>query len=171
MYTVEHIQKKTTINELLKFYDAEKVNNDCKKCSNYKRIWSCPPHHFNILEWLNQYNEVELYLAKINLDPIQVKKSDVYAIFDKERRSFSDDLLAMENTERTAVIAGNCYQCKTCMRAEGKACILEDKMRYSLESLGFVVGDIASYCGVELMWVKEGIPPYLVNVGAIFIKK
>ena len=171
MYTIEYIKKKTTLKKLLEFFDVEKVNKDCVNCPNYKRIWSCPPHNFNTYGYVCQYSHVELYLAKINLDIETVTKEDMKNIFEKERRIFSDKLLEMENEISMAVIAGNCYMCKTCMRPKGRACILKDKMRYSLESLGFKVGEIAEFAGVELKWSDDKIiAPYLVTIGAIFKK-
>lgn len=170
MYTVELIEKELTMSELLTFYDDEKVTASCKNCPNYDRIWSCPPHQFNTYDYLKQYERVHLYLGKINLDLKVVQKADIRGIFDQERRKFSDHLLSLETEESVAVIAGNCYQCDVCMRIKGEPCILKDKKRYSLEALGLKVGEVAKFAGVELKWSKGEISPYLVTVGAIFLK-
>ncbi len=171
MYTIECFEKQTTMKKLLEFFDVEKVNSDCVDCPNYNKIWSCPPHDFNTYDYVSQYNRVDLYMAKINLDIETATKEDMKNIFEKERRIFSDALVNMENEMSIAVIAGNCYKCSVCTRSEGRACIFKDKMRYSLEALGFKVGEIAKFVGVELKWSNDkAIAPYLVTVGAIFRK-
>lgn len=167
MYFVEFIEKEMTIKELLSFYEVNKLNCDCKTCPNYNRIWTCPPHDFNTYAYLNHYSTVQLYIAKINLDVSKVKKEDVADIFNRERRVFSDRLIALETSTSEALIAGNCYQCEICQRSLEKPCILEDKKRYSLEALGIKVGMLSKHAGVELKWLKGEISPYLVTVGAI----
>jgi len=166
MYTTELIENTVSIDTLLKYYDQDKVENYCKNCENYNRIWSCPPHNFNTYEYLNAYDSADLYALKINI-PSGTPKEEVLEIFQKERRLFGDKLMAMEDRS-IALIAGNCYQCELCSRQEGNTCILEDKRRYSLEALGLIVSEITSnLLGIELKWTKEGEATYLVTVGAL----
>lgn len=170
MYSVELITKEMTLETLLTFYDHKKIEGFCKKCNNYNNIWSCPPHNFNTLNHLKQYSRATIILRKINFDLDKVNKDDVMAIFQKERRLFSDELLGREEEGTEVLIAGNCYQCETCNRIHNKACILQDRMRYSLEALGLSVGDLCEYCGVKLHWSKGEISPYIVTVGGILKK-
>lgn len=166
MYTTEWIEKSVTIDQLLQYYDNEKVENYCKNCENYNRIWSCPPHYFNTYEYLTGHKSADLYALKINLDA-GLSRQVVMDIFQKERRSFGDKLMSMED-KSTALIAGNCYQCKVCKRQDNLPCVLEDKRRYSLESLGLIVSEItAGLLGIEIEWAKEGEATYLVTVGAL----
>lgn len=166
MYTTEWIENKVSIDTLLKYYDHMKVENYCKNCENYQRIWSCPPHNFNTYDYLKAYKWADLYALKINI-PAGTSKDDLMSIFQKERRAFGNKLMAMEDNSH-ALIAGNCYQCNVCMRQENKACILKDKRRYSLESLGLIVSEITSnLLGIELKWTEEGQSTYLVTVGAL----
>lgn len=169
MYTTKRYIKTIAINDLLNHYDHEKVENYCKNCDNYNKIWSCPPHNFNTYDFINQFSKIELHLEKINL-PQSVSKDQVLNIFAKARRTFSDDIMSREKEGMTAVIAGNCYMCKTCQRTSGKACILKDDMRYSLESIGLIVGEIAEMMGVPLVWTSGTSDSYLVTVGGLFMK-
>lgn len=171
MYTIETISKVTSIEDLLKYYDNEKVENYCKNCQNYNNIWSCPPHNFNTFDYLKQYNQVNLHAVKIIFEDSSLTKEDRMEIFQKERRLFSDRLLSMEKDHTRALIAGNCYQCQVCNRQKKQACILKDKMRYSLEALGLIVGDVTSHLlNIELEWSSDGLSSYYVTVGGILKK-
>ncbi len=166
MYNTEWIESSVSMDTLLKYYDSNKVENYCMNCQNYNKIWSCPPHKFNTYEYLNSYKTVDLYAVKINIDA-DTSKEEVLDIFQNERRKFGNRLMSLENNS-VALIAGNCYQCTTCKRQSGESCILEDKKRYSLESLGLIVSEITSnLLGIELKWSEEGEETYLVTVGAL----
>ncbi|MBI9012187.1 MAG: hypothetical protein JEZ08_08115 [Clostridiales bacterium] len=172
MYTIEKITKKVTVENLLKYYDGNKVENYCKNCQNYEKIWSCPPHKFNTYDYLTQYNEVKLYAVKIIFEDETLTKEQKLEIFQVERKIFSDELMSLEDETSEALISGNCYQCDICQRTENKPCILEDKKRYSLEALGLLVGDVTSkLLNLELDWTQNGFMSYLTTVGALLIKK
>lgn len=164
MYRTKLYQVSVSINTLLKYYDSEKVENYCKHCNNYNRIWSCPPHDFSTLDYLKTFKSVDLYALKISYEA-GMTKDDIMSIFQKERRKFSDDLMLKEGT---AFIAGNCYQCAVCSRTFDEPCIRAEKRRYSLESVGLIVGDITkNIMNIELNWSKPGDAGYLVTVGAL----
>lgn len=160
------IDRIVTIDTLMTYYDAKKVENYCMNCPNYNRIWSCPPHNFNTEAYLRKFETAHLYALKIHI-PKGTSKEDMLDIFQKERRAFSDMMMEKEN-DGVALIAGNCYQCQVCSRTEGRPCVLNEKKRYSLEALGLIVGDISSQLlGIELKWSKGEEASYLVTVGAI----
>lgn len=160
------IERVVTIDTLMTYYDAKKVENYCMNCPNYGRIWSCPPHEFNTEAYLRKYEMAHLYALKIHI-PAGTSKDDIMTIFQRERRTFSDWVIKKE-AGGTALIAGNCYQCEICSRTEGKPCILKEKKRYSLESLGLIVGDITSQLfDIDLKWPEEGQESYLVTIGAV----
>lgn len=169
MYKVEIHEKEVTMDQLLEHYNQNKVEGYCMKCPNYHRIWSCPPHDFDPYEYLNTFNFAQIIGVKIIFSS-QVTKEEALDIFQKERRKFSDLLISKENNS-TALISGNCYQCETCTRAKGEPCILEDRKRYSLESLGLMVGTITEdILNIELKWTKTGVSEYFVSVGALLKK-
>jgi len=172
MYSIEKITKQVTIDNLLVHYDGDKVENYCKNCPNYNKIWSCPPHNFNTYDYLRQYNDVKLYAVKIVFEDETLTKEQRLDIFQKERRRFSNELMSLEDDYSEALISGNCYQCEICQRTVDKPCILEKKRRYSPESLGLIVGEVTSkLLGVELDWTKKGLMSNLTTVGALLIKK
>lgn len=155
-----------SIDTLMRYHDASKVENYCKNCQNFKNIWSCPPHHFNTKVYLEQFNTAHLFALKIEI-PAGTTKDEVLRIFQEKRRQFSDEIMAKEGDGK-ALIAGNCYQCQRCTRLDNKPCILEDKRRYSLEALGLIVSEVTkNLLDLELKWTKEGQAGYLVTVGAI----
>lgn len=75
-----------------------------------------------------------------------------------------------------AFFAGTCLLCgrgaeqgSVCTRREGLPCRHPDKVRPSLESMGFDIGKMAKELfGLELKWASDGmLPEYYVLVGAV----
>lgn len=174
MYNLEINSKTIKINELIKYYNIKKVEGYCSNCINYKKIWSCPPHDFNSLNYLRKYKYVQVISVKIvfNKDKLNEDyKAHMSDIFQEVRRKFGNYLISLEENSE-ALIAGNCYQCTVCKREINQACILSSKRRYSVESLGLMVSDITeNILNQEIQWVKEGIPDYYLTVGALLLKE
>lgn len=79
----------------------------------------------------------------------------------------------MENNRRVSLSSGACLHCKNaeCTRLSGKPCRFQDKMRYSIESLGGNVGKtVTKYLKQELQWVEEGkLPEYFMLIYGLLI--
>jgi predicted metal-binding protein len=66
------------------------------------------------------------------------------------------------------LFSGNCHFCENCSRKDGTPCVEPNKMRYSLESLGYKVSDICeNILNEKLQWEKGTRPSYLFLVSAI----
>ena len=94
-----------------------------------------------------------------------------------DRRSPADArLLELERKYpgSRAFYAGTCHLCPegTCARSEGRPCRYPDRIRPSLESLGFDIGKTASeLLGIELKWSEpgsSGLPEYFTLVSGFF---
>mgnify|MGYP004704748605 CR=1 FL=1 len=130
---VEVITRLTTMDTLYQHYKPVEVEGYCSACPNYGRVWSCPPFDFDVMTYLAPYAHVLI---------IGVKTTD----FEATRRRFGDILKGIsENKEIEVLIAGNCYHCEVCTKTIGEPCILNEGTKYSLEALGFHVGDICEH--------------------------
>lgn len=175
MYTIEYTAVDVSMDELKKYYKPNQVIDYCKECPSYGKLWSCPPHDFSTFDFLSEFRNAKIISGKIVIDKSQVNintlKEDVGKIFFEARKEFSDNLISQEADNSVAFIAGNCYKCSDCTRLIGGKCIKQDKMRYSLESVGFFVSDITSnILNQEIQWVKDSVPDYLITVGALFYR-
>lgn len=157
---VEVITRLTTMETLYQHYKPVEVEGYCSACPNYGRIWSCPPFDFDVTSYLAPYAHVLI---------IGVKTTD----FEVTRRSFGDILKGISETkeiegieEIEVRIAGNCYHCEVCTKTIGETCILMEGTKYSLEALGFHVGDICEHIlDAPLDW--SGSDGTYMTVGAI----
>jgi len=168
-YKVKYKKNIVEISELFKHYQPIKVEGYCSNCPNYDRIWSCPPHDFSVEEYLREFSHVLVIGAKVTPNEGEA----FIDVFQIARRNLGDKLLEVcESDDVDVLIAGNCYQCETCEREIGNKCIKDEKMKYSLESLGFLVSGVTeNILGEQLQWKKSGKnPKHLLTVGVIFSK-
>jgi predicted metal-binding protein len=154
---VEVITRLTTMETLYKYYKPVEVEGYCSACPNYGRIWSCPPFDFDVTTYLAPYEHVLI---------IGVKTTD----FEATRRRFGDILKGISEIKKIeeieVLIAGNCYHCEVCTKTTGEPCILNEGTKYSLEALGFHVGDICEHIlDAPLDW--SGSDGTFMTVGAI----
>ena len=81
--------------------------------------------------------------------------------------------LEQEYPGSVSLSSGACLHCKNaeCTRLSGKPCRFQDKMRYSIESLGGNVGKtVTKYLKQELQWVEEGkLPEYFMLIYGLLI--
>jgi predicted metal-binding protein len=173
MYTIETAISKIKIEDLIKnYYDRERVEGYCKKCSNYNMIWSCPPYDFNTEEYLRRFENIHIVGTKVIFDESTIKriktKEEIYRYsFEATitvRKKVYDELIKLEDEYLGSKIinSGNCSICGKCTRSQNIKCIHEDDIRYSLESLGFDVEKIAKdLLKINLKWPSDKLPEYL----------
>ena len=95
-------------------------------------------------------------------------------ILAQVREELDVRLLALEKQHpgSRAFFAGTCHACPqgTCTRKKGRPCICPDRMRPSLEALGFDLGKTASeLLGIKMQWSREGeLPEYFTLVSGFF---
>lgn len=168
-YHIRRIEKNVSVEALMPYYQPTEVEGYCKSCPNYNRIWSCPPHDFTGAEFLAPYKEVKLIAEVIT----PIKDADLLDCFQQARRTLGDELMALADVEQVNVlIAGNCYQCLRCAREVGEPCVRPERCKYSLESVGFLVAEIADKILDEpLKWGdSQNKPQTLMTVAAVLYK-
>lgn len=156
-FQLRRIQEIVTVDHLYKFYEPERVEGYCQSCENYGKIWSCPPHDFTAKDFLSPYR----FALVIGEEVSSEEGLSIIDAFQEARRQLGDELMALsESPSFEVLIAGNCYLCDSCQRLSGKPCLYPSKCKYSLESIGFLVGDIAKeILNQPLKWEKSGVEP------------
>jgi predicted metal-binding protein len=165
-----------------RFRFADQVMGFCKACPIYGLNWSCPPFNFDVDEFLRQFNYAYLFGVKMIHDEATVasmnteEKAVKYAMWlmgkvNLKLLEILHDLERQYPGSRGAS-GGECKICPSCARREGAPCRFPEKMRNSIESLGFNVSMIAEeLLGLKLLWFKGSLPPYQVLVNALFTKE
>lgn len=181
MYTTESFTASISVSDYMENYvDIPTFMEYCKACSNYGRLWSCPPYDFDAEAYWRQFQTLDLLAVKITFDLDYAGQSftpeQLNEIYDQsmkiEKERLSEILHKKENeyTHAISLSAGSCTCCHDgCTRCSGQTCRYPDQLRYSIESLGGNVGLTLSRCmGIELEWIEEGrLPTYFVLVSGL----
>lgn len=156
--------------------------NTCKtSCKNYGKIWACPPMEKNLNAFFCGLKNILIVALRISLTDANEFEKKYYKarkIFDALLLEFERELFEKNASKENifaarAFFAGTCNSCplEKCTRAlpEKSPCPFPEKMRESLEALGF---DLALTCekemGFELEWnSKSNSPKKLSLIGAL----
>ena len=165
------------------YRDSERVQGYCAQCSNYGKVWGCPPLPSYGDDCVTGYNHVHLYGIKVAFDQelqqqeysAEERTKIIERAFDEVWKDWLPALYEMEaSNPGSRVFTGRCRLCRPmkCSRVEGKPCRHPDKMRHSLEAVGFdVEKSVRELLGIELQWSDgKHLPPYVVLVTALFTK-
>lgn len=149
----------------------------CQQCGNYGRRYGCPPFDEEPLTAIEGYDRVQILGVKItpkykNL-PLEAANDLMKHVISK----LNEELLETEKS-----LGGMCYgfvgACPycggaACARIDGQPCRHPDKVRPSLEAIGFDISKTAKeLLGLDIKWSQDGlIPEYLTLVCGIFYKK
>lgn len=163
------------------YRNAEHFIAFCRECNRYGHCWSCPPFAFDPDEYLSGYRSVLIVGTKI------VPDDSLHNCQDSEHcRQIGREMLARERTrldahlleleqrypDSRAFYAGTCILCpeEKCTRRTGLPCRHSDRIRPSLEALGFDIGRTASeLLHIELKWSDNGfLPEYFTLVSGLF---
>ncbi len=165
-----------------RFLDAPKFLLLCEQCPRFGRLWSCPPYAARPLALLDDLPAAHIVGLKLDVpqsvraatrSDASARKAYIEQLFADVRPRFDAALLALEesNPAVLSLHAGACRFCPEggCARLSGASCRHPERMRYSLESLGFDVSAIAQVClKTSLLWAKDELPVYFLLVGALF---
>lgn len=156
--------------DMIRYYDPQRIQGYCRACEKYGQFWSCPPFAHSPLEQLPSWSHTVLVTQKTWVSPNSTPESLIQQ-FLAARRILGEVLKHGESDGRLSVIAGHCSGCSACTRPRGKPCHVPEKMRYSLEALGFDVTGLAeNLAGQVLHWPESGPPDYLITVGALLCR-
>lgn len=165
------------MDQLMEFYFPEKFLPYCRECPNYNARWSCPPYD-------KPLPRLEEYAGACLLS--------VQAVYDEETRAQTKEAQATEAVYRRvvgqakrlaeewalaqqlrypgslALACGGCRRCSRCARQDGLPCRFLEKLRVSLEAMGFDVAGIAErLLEQKMLWAGESLPAYHLLVGGL----
>ncbi|MBR1882431.1 MAG: DUF2284 domain-containing protein [Muribaculaceae bacterium] len=165
------------------YRDIDRFLPLCRECNSYNRVWGCPPFNFDLQHLLDSYEQATIYGTKIEFaHDLRCQCTSPQQSREVTREALNEawDILLPFLYEQEAahpgsrIFTGRCRLCRPekCTRPDGKPCRHPQRMRCSLESVGFDIGRTASeLLGIDLCWSKNGeLPPYVTLVTALFTR-
>ena len=181
---IEYYEAEVTVEEYLPdCVDVPQFLPYCQRCSNYNRIWSCPPYDFDPVDYWKKYRTLRVIGYKVftpedmrcRIYPPEDYQSTVETLMLEPKKELDRSLLELEKNipGSRALSGGSCLYCEPadCARIHGEPCRFPEKRRYSIESLGGNVGlTVTRYLHQKLEWIENGrLPEYYMIVGGLLI--
>lgn len=172
--TTERIETELDVRDyIVGFRDVARFEQCCQQCPNYGRRHGCPPFDYDTTASIMRYSRVRLLGAKVTPQGERQPLSAAYDVMAPVLHEMNSQLLQLEREldGMACGFVGKCPYCsEPCARINGEPCRHPDKLRPSLEALGFDVNKTASQLlGVEIQWGRDGMmPDYLFLVCAVF---
>lgn len=191
-----------TKQELFVAYKPDEAYEGCRRCSNYSWNYSCPELPYTAEEYLKDYDYVIFVLAEIHTEPIQgyLEYWDVadfpsrvltnhlkrlenkqvgltsavsMNLYNQIKDIMTERLLAMEDEmDVLGLPPGSCTRCKDCLKEIDKPCVHPEKIRHSIEALGFLVSDIYRvFFDKKLGWTSGKLSEVIHSCNVIFTKE
>ena len=177
--TFNHIRAKNYIES---YRETEKFYSFCEQCRNFGKTYACPPFDFDVDSYIKNFEDVFVVGTKIVFDAetkhlsTTVEKRDVITksvtLETIKHISVVHDSMLEMFPQTISFLVGECYLChpNPCKRLFNEPCAFPEKVRHSIESVGFDVGKTAKeLLGIELQWSRDyRLPDYLTIVTALF---
>ena len=177
-YTVERYTAEIDAKAYIEvFRRADYFIQLCQQCGNYGRRYGCPPFDDDSLDAIRGYDRVRIIGVKITPGDRSLPLEAANDLMKPVIRELNEELLETEKSlgGMSYGFVGTCPYCggALCARIDGKPCRHPDKVRPSLEAIGFDIGKTAKdLLGLEIKWSHDGLmPEYLTLVCDIFYWK
>ena len=174
-YTIEKYQAEVDAKAYIEgFRRADYFIKFCQQCRNYGRRYGCPPFEKDPLALIVGYDRVRILGVKITPEDKTLPLEAANDLMAPAIGELNEELLELEQAlgGRAYGFVGACPYCggAPCARLEEKPCRHPDKVRPSLEAIGFDIGKTAKdLLGLDIQWSRDGlIPEYLTLVCGIF---
>lgn len=177
-YTVERytaeIDAKAYIED---FRRADYFIKLCQQCGNYGRRHGCPPFVDDPIDAIRDYNRVRIIGVKITPCDRSLPLEAADELMKPVIKELNEELLDTEKSlgGMSYGFVGSCPYCggMPCARTVGQPCRHPDKVRPSLEAIGFDISKTAKdLLGLDIKWSHDGMmPDYLTLVCGVFFRK
>ena len=173
-YTTERFECDVKLEEIRQnFLNPIKNEKLCSYCRCHDHNWTCPPFYENQTDIWNHYENVKLIMMKFNFtENIQNKKFDsdelmeyAFDLHHGAKKIIEPELYALEEELNGHFLtSGPCVNCSHCQRLENKECIMPDKRKYAMESLGAnIIGISKKYFNLDMQWIKNNkLPEFII---------
>lgn len=164
-----------------RYRDVQRIAALCGQCPSHGNSWGCPPFDFDPVTVSDGFSTVTLMGTTIGFDDATISscqgtkaKSRQVASRAMEEvwQSLLPELMEKERqSPGSRVFTFRCRLCpEGCTRPEGKPCRHPDRLRYSLEAVGFDVSAAAhDLLGIGLEWSSDGsLPRHITLITALF---
>lgn len=178
-YIVERFECDVKMDELREnFINAPKTREACSFCRCFNNNWSCPPFTDNQTSIWDDYENIKLIMVKMNFnDEILNRKYTPESLMEYafefhhgEKMNIEPEIYKLEEElDGYFLTSGPCVNCKECQRIAGNDCVMPDKRKYAMESLGAdVIGIAKKYFDLDLKWIKGNkLPEYIIMMVSV----
>ena len=177
-YTVERYTTEIDAKVYIeRFRKADYFIRLCQQCGNYGRRYGCPPFDDDPLAAIGGYDKVRIMGLKITPKDKSLPLEAANDLMSPVISELNEELLETEKSLGGMCygFVGTCPYCggATCARIDGKPCKHPDKVRPSLEAIGFDISKTAKdLLGLDIKWSHDGMmPDYLTLVCGVFFRK
>ena len=151
-----------------RYRDVARFDALCAQCPSYGKMWCCPPFDFDPRTCSDGFKTVTVMATTIEFDQAvydacQGAREKSRQVAQQAMKEVWDGLLPelLERERRCPGSRAFTFRCSLCpegcTRPEGKPCRHPDRMRQSLEAVGFDVSAIAhDLLGINLEWSSDG---------------
>ena len=181
-YTLSTREATLSADELIARYrDVERIRQYCLECPGYGTSWGCPPFDFDPASLTDGFKSVTVMGTMIEFDePTRSACSTAQESARVGREAMSQvwqsllpRLYEMEReTTGSRVFTFRCVLCpEGCTRPQGMPCRHPERLRHSLESVGFDIEAMTrDLLGIELEWSTNGsLAKHITLVTALFL--
>ena len=182
-YTVTSNEVTVDADEFIRRYrDVERIGQYCLQCPGYGKTWCCPPYDFDPRIISDGFKTVKLMATIIEFDEqtcAECKTPEQATTIGRQAmeevwQTLLPRLYDMERqTPGSRCFTFRCSLCpEGCTRPEGKPCRHPDKMRHSLESVGFDIEAMTrELLNIDLEWSSHGSLPKHITLVTALMKK
>lgn len=183
-YTVTNREATIAASEFIARYrDIGRIRQYCLECPGYGKSWGCPPFDFDPAMVTDGFNAVKVMGTIIEFD------DQTRAACETPQQAIAVGRQAMEEVWQTLlprlyemeretpgsrVLTFRCVLCpEGCTRPQSLPCRHPERLRHSLESVGFDVEAITrDLLGIDLEWSRDGsLSRRITLVTALFHSK
>ena len=160
---------------IARYRDVERFERLCAACPCYGQRWGCPPFDGDRLAEVDAFSTVTLFACVITPERRDVPLSRVDLVMWPEVERLNARLIELEKAVGGLAMGftGRCHYClgEACTRPQGLPCRYPEKVRPSLEAMGFDVDATArGLLGTPLEWSRDPqrLPEHLTLITALF---
>ena len=181
-YTVTSKEVTIAADEFVRRYrDVERIRGYCLQCPGYGKSWGCPPFDFDpatvtegfktvtVMGTVIEFDEATRAACKTSDEAIAVGRGAMEEVW----QLLLPRLYEMERqTPGSRCFTFRCSLCpEGCTRPEGKPCRHPDRLRYSLEAVGFDIEAMTrDLLDINLEWSRDGsLSKHITLVTALFL--